>query len=74
MDAQYLHNAGNDAAYTLQSLILMAIKEFHQPDSVSKAIEEQRAITLANRKPPRKRKKTDQQEEKVDQTAVVKVE
>ena len=31
MQSQGLHNAGNDAAYTLQALILMAVKEYQQP-------------------------------------------
>lgn len=30
-----LHNAGNDAAYTLQSLVVMALREFKAPGSVA---------------------------------------
>ena len=33
-----LHNGGNDAAYTLQALVLMAVKDRHDPGSVFSAL------------------------------------
>lgn len=34
IDAKNLHNAGNDAAYTLQALVGLAVQEHHQPGAV----------------------------------------
>ncbi|KAI5370730.1 Putative ribonuclease H-like superfamily [Septoria linicola] len=34
IDAKHLHNAGNDAYYTLYALLCMAVKERHEPGSV----------------------------------------
>ncbi|KAK1086427.1 hypothetical protein LTR48_003584 [Friedmanniomyces endolithicus] len=33
-----LHNAGNDAAYTLQSMVMMACRDFANPGSVAAAL------------------------------------
>lgn len=41
-----LHNAGNDAVYTLQSLIVMAVKDFQVPGSVSRALQQVRRAKL----------------------------
>lgn len=35
VEPSFLHNAGNDAAYTLQALLLFAIREHEQPDSIA---------------------------------------
>ena len=40
IDAKNLHNAGNDAAYTLQALVSIAVMEHVVPGSVGVAIEE----------------------------------
>lgn len=42
---QGLHNGGNDAAYTLQALIVMAVKDFQQPGVVL-GVDELPSITL----------------------------
>jgi hypothetical protein len=34
IDARNLHNAGNDAAYTLQALIGVAVQEYHYPGEI----------------------------------------
>ena len=49
----HLHNAGNDATYTLQALILMAIKEHHQPGSVATGL-----TSVAPKLPPPPRNMT----------------
>lgn len=37
-DPVNLHNAGNDAAYTLQALVMMAVQQTHHPDAYLDAI------------------------------------
>ncbi|KAK3708424.1 hypothetical protein LTR37_011520 [Vermiconidia calcicola] len=34
LDPVNLHNAGNDAAYTLQALVIMALKDYERPGSI----------------------------------------
>lgn len=38
MDATNHHNAGNDAAYTLQALVALAVKDHHDPGCVTRAL------------------------------------
>jgi glycerol-3-phosphate cytidylyltransferase-like family protein len=38
IDAKNLHNAGNDAAYTLQALLSLVVREHHEPGSVGQAV------------------------------------
>lgn len=45
IEPKHLHNAGNDAAYALQALLLMALKEHTAPGSLAVAIRE--AISAA---------------------------
>lgn len=54
IDAKNLHNAGNDAAYTLQALVSVAVQEHRQPGNTVKiltankeALDAARAITKA---------------------------
>lgn len=58
-DTQHLHNAGNDAAYTMHALILMAVKEFYEPNSVSNALAEQQPnpIDAGDSRPNRRERK-----------------
>ena len=47
---QDLHNAGNDATYTLQALILLAVKETGAPGSVVAKVDELRAVVGPNKR------------------------
>ncbi|KAM0723441.1 hypothetical protein Q7P37_000427 [Cladosporium fusiforme] len=38
IDAKYLHNAGNDAAYTLQALVGLAVQEHRRPGDLERAL------------------------------------
>lgn len=40
VSAENLHNAGNDAAYTLQALVLMTVQHTNNPGAYIKAVEE----------------------------------
>jgi hypothetical protein len=44
IDAKNLHNAGNDAAYTLQALVGVAVQEHHQPGGVVEALKAEKVI------------------------------
>lgn len=46
---EHLHNAGNDAAYTLQAFVLTALREHAAPGSISGAIHQQRVDAAAAR-------------------------
>lgn len=47
--AHNLHNAGNDAAYTLQALIGLAVQDFHHSGSVTEALVVANAARTAER-------------------------
>ncbi|EME50112.1 hypothetical protein DOTSEDRAFT_68847 [Dothistroma septosporum NZE10] len=49
VDPEHLHNAGNDAAFTLQAFVLTALKEHAAPGSVSSTIQRLRAEAAATR-------------------------
>lgn len=49
IDAKNLHNAGNDAAYTLQALIGLAVQEHHRPGDLAKTLTAQIAQREAER-------------------------
>jgi hypothetical protein len=59
IDAKHLHNAGNDAAYTLQALIGVAVQEFREPGNIVKRLIAEKEILdaakAAKRANPRKR-------------------
>lgn len=55
IDAQNLHNAGNDAAYTMQALIGLAVREYHEAGSVEAVLTRNKAESMAVKKPKRKR-------------------
>jgi len=44
IDAKNLHNAGNDAAYTLQALVGVAVQEHHQPGGVVETLKAEKVI------------------------------
>ncbi|CAK4033553.1 Mannose-1-phosphate guanyltransferase [Lecanosticta acicola] len=50
IEPRFLHNAGNDAAYTLQALLKMAVCEQRQPGSLVAKVEEQYAKPSASNK------------------------
>jgi hypothetical protein len=47
IDAKNLHNAGNDAAYTLQALIGVAVQEFHHPGNVVRTLKAEKEVNDA---------------------------
>lgn len=47
IDAQNLHNAGNDAAYTLQALIGVAVQEHHHPGEIVRKLKAEKEINDA---------------------------
>lgn len=44
IDAKNLHNAGNDAAYTLQALVGVAVQEHHQPGALVRKLIAEKAV------------------------------
>jgi hypothetical protein len=44
IDAKNLHNAGNDAAYTLQALIGVAVQEHHHPGGVVQTLKAEKVV------------------------------
>ena len=44
IDAKNLHNAGNDAAYTLQALIGVAVQEHHHPGEIVRKLKAEKEI------------------------------
>jgi hypothetical protein len=46
IEASNLHNAGNDATYTLQALVAMAVKEHREPGVSFQALQEARSYRL----------------------------
>jgi hypothetical protein len=44
IDAQDLHNAGNDAAYTLQAMIGLAVQEHHHPGDIVRKLKAEKEI------------------------------
>lgn len=46
IEATNLHNAGNDAVYTLQCLIVMAVKDYKESGSVARAVQQVRNIKM----------------------------
>ena len=44
IDAKNLHNAGNDAAYTLQALIGVAVQEHHHPGGVVQTLKAEKLV------------------------------
>jgi hypothetical protein len=55
IDAQNLHNAGNDAAYTLQALVSVAVQEHHHPGGVVQTLKAEKVVRDAARKTQRSR-------------------
>lgn len=49
IDATNLHNAGNDAAYTLQALVGVAVQEYRQPGGTVKTLLAEREVLDAAR-------------------------
>lgn len=49
IDAQNLHNAGNDAAYTLQAMIGLAVQEHHHPGDIVRKLKAEKEIADAAR-------------------------
>ena len=49
IDAQDLHNAGNDAAYTLQAMIGVAVQEHHHPGELVRKLKAEKEIIEAAR-------------------------
>jgi hypothetical protein len=47
IDAKNLHNAGNDAAYTLQALVGVAVQEFRLPGNVVKTLIAEKEVSDA---------------------------
>jgi hypothetical protein len=47
INATNLHNAGNDAAYTLQALVGVAVQEFRQPGNVVKTLIAEKEVSDA---------------------------
>jgi hypothetical protein len=47
IDAQNLHNAGNDAAYTLQAMIGLAVQERHHPGEIVRKLKAEKEIVDA---------------------------
>lgn len=44
IDAKYLHNAGNDAAYTLQALIGVAVQEHYRPGEIVRLLKAEKEV------------------------------
>ena len=44
IDATNLHNAGNDAAYTLQAMVGIAVQEHHQPGEIVRKLKVEKEI------------------------------
>lgn len=55
INAQNLHNAGNDAAYTMQALVGLAVREHHEPGSVVAALATNAAKQMPMKKPKQRR-------------------
>lgn len=49
IDAKHLHNAGNDAAYTLQALVALAVQQHRRPGDLTKTLVAARAQRDAER-------------------------
>lgn len=49
IDAKNLHNAGNDAAYTLQALVGVAVQDYRQPGSVVQTLKANKLVIDAAR-------------------------
>lgn len=49
IDAQDLHNAGNDAAYTLQAMVGVAVQEHHHPGELVRKLKAEKEIIEAAR-------------------------
>jgi len=50
IEAQNLHNAGNDAAYTMQALVGLAVREHHEAGSVEATLAANKEVQVAARK------------------------
>lgn len=44
IEAKYLHNAGNDAAYTLQALIGVAVQEHRRPGEIVRSLKAEKEV------------------------------
>ncbi|KAK6420840.1 hypothetical protein LTR95_016892 [Oleoguttula sp. CCFEE 5521] len=51
IEAKGLHNAGNDAAFTMMAMLSVAVREYHEAGSVAKALAEAKASDPTKRKP-----------------------
>lgn len=59
IDAAHLHNAGNDAYYTLYALLCMAVKERHNPGSVLASLPQPTRVPKKRYNPQRHGKKVE---------------
>ncbi|OQO03828.1 hypothetical protein B0A48_10469 [Cryoendolithus antarcticus] len=51
IEAKGLHNAGNDAAFTMMAMLSVAVREYHEAGSVAKSLAEAKASDPTKRKP-----------------------